>query len=251
MICKNCGAKISKDELLCPYCGTENSEVAQREQQDYIKAYKKKKRMLKNVPEKVVKKTTKWLMYCAMGMFGIVILILIVVFAFSKLTNGDVMARQEMELAKLEEYYVAADYEKMSGYLERLDSTGSRGGRYEKYWRIARLYDSMDWHLESLQSNAEYIKTIDLDAINVESDLERCIAVLYGIYKMRELEFPYGEKDGALYVESQYISALKEYALLNDEEIESAVLRFEFDGQDNDYMELAEISIQRMEEQFR
>ena len=39
MICKNCSAKISDDILLCPYCGTENLKVAQKEQQDYIESY--------------------------------------------------------------------------------------------------------------------------------------------------------------------------------------------------------------------
>ena len=46
MICKNCGAKIGQDILLCPYCGTENSDVAKKEQQDYINDYEKKKQEL-------------------------------------------------------------------------------------------------------------------------------------------------------------------------------------------------------------
>ena len=39
--------------------------------------------------------------------------------------------------------------------------------------------------------------------------------------------------------------------LLTEEEIDSAVKATDLNSADNDYMELAEISIQRMEEQFR
>ena len=83
MICKNCSAKISDEVLLCPYCGTENQKVAQKEQQEYIDGYKHKKRKLKKVPEKVVRKTTKGLVYGAGITLGIIILALIVVVAFS------------------------------------------------------------------------------------------------------------------------------------------------------------------------
>ena len=166
--------------------------------------------------------------------------------AFSKLTQGDMLAKQEKELAKLEEYYEAGDYESMSGYLKKVDSWG---GSYEKYRRVANLYDRMDWQLEALTSNTEYVQTIDLDATDVEDDIERCVSVLAEIREMEELEFPYDESTGVLYVKEKYVFALKEYALLTEEEIESAVSNF--NEEENDYLELAEISIQRMEEKFR
>jgi hypothetical protein len=136
----------------------------------------------------------------------------------------------------------------MTKYLDKIDK---RGGSYEKYRRVARLYDNMDWYIENLQSNAEFAKKIDLDAVNVENYLEWCIEELAKIHEMEELEFPYGEKTGVLYIKQQYYTALKEYALLTEEEIDSAVKATDLNSFDNDYMELAEISIQRMEEQFR
>lgn len=248
MICKNCGAKISQDILLCPYCGTENSDVAKKEQQDYINDYEKKKQELKNVPQKVLKKTTKWLWYCGCGIIGIVILAIIVVMGFSKLTEGDMLAKQEKELAKLESYYVAGDYEAMCKYL---DKVVRYGGSYEKYRRVDEIYGSMDWHIESLESNVNYVKTIDLDAVSVEDDIERCIRVLAKIQEFEELGFLYGEDAGALYVKEQYYNALKEYALLTEDEIDSAVLNYQMGTNENDYLSLAEISIQRMEEKYR
>ena len=246
MICKNCSAKIRDDVLLCPYCGTENQKVAQKEQQDYIDGYESKKRKLKKVPEKVVRKTTKGLVYGAGITLGIIILALIVVTAFSKITTGDALAKQEKELAKLESYYVDADYEAMSNYLEKIDK---RGGSYEKYNRISGVYSAMDWHVEMLKDDTEYVQKIDLDAMSVESHIEWCIEPLAEIYEWEEMDFPYGEKDGALYVRKQYMNAFKNYMLLTDEEIESAILMY-LDGE-RDNMELAEIAIQRMEEHFR
>lgn len=248
MICKNCGAKINADELLCPYCGTENQEVAQKQQRDYIEDYAKKKRGLKKVPETVVKKTTKGFFYVAGGIFGAVILLLIVSVAFSKLTRADMLSRQEKELEKLEKYYVSGEYAAMTEYLDKIDK---RGGSYEKYRRIAELYDNMDRYIENLKSNAEFVQKIDLDAVIVETYLGWCIEELARIYEMEELEFPYGEKTGALYIKEQYYTAIKDYALLTEDEINSAVKNTDLNSSDNDYMELAEISIQRMEEQFR
>lgn len=246
MICKNCSAEISDDILLCPYCGAENQQVAQKEQQDYIEDYKVKKKNLKKVPDKVVKKTTKGLVYGAGIILGILILSMIVIFAFSGLTKGDELAKQEKELAKLEEYYVSGDYETMSQYYQEVYNSG---GSYEKYNRVSSVYSSLDWHIDMLKSDTEYVKTIDLDAINVENHIEWCIAPLSRIYEWEEMDFPYGEEEGALYVKEKYMDAFKTYMLLSEEEIESAVFMY-IDGE-RDYMELAEIVIQRMEEHFK
>lgn len=246
MICNNCGAEISGKELLCPYCGAENADVAKKEQQDYIREYNRKKRALKKVPDKVVKKTTKVLVYGAGIVLGVIVLAFLVIMAFSNIMRGDMLAKQEKEINKLEEYYDAGDYSAMSEYLDKIDK---RGGSYEKYCRVADLYNGMDWRIESLKSNSEFVVNIDLDATLVERDLEWCIEILYEIHEMEELGFPYGEKTGALFVREQYVSALKEYALLTDEEIQSAM--FMYNEEENDYLELAEISIQRMEENFR
>lgn len=243
MICKNCGAVVSEDELLCPYCKGENFDVAKKQQEDYVNQYRKKQEDLKKAPEKVVKKTTKYLLYGAVGLLIIFVLTLIVVFAFSKVTQGDMLAMQEMETAKLEEYYIAGDYENMCKYLDKI---GKSGGSYEKYWRIYWLYSGMDWKIEALKNNLEYAGKIELDVTTVEDDLERCMAVLSEISAMEELDFPYGEEDGALYVKNQYVTALKNYMFLTEDEIESAISIYSEDG--TDYLELAEIAISRMEE---
>lgn len=246
MVCKECGAQIDSNELLCPYCGAENFQVAKEQQDEYVKNYKRKKKEIKRMPEKLVKKTTKSMFYLAGGLFVGVILLLIVVTAFSKIVSSDMLARQEKELANLESYYVQGDYETMCNYLEKIDK---RGGSYEKYNRISDLYRNMDWKIQAVKDNLEYAKAIELDATYVAADLERCLAELAKIAEMESLHFPYGEKEGALFVKAQYMSALTEYALLTETEIESAVSVYKQEG--NDYLELAEIAIQRMEEYVR
>ena len=246
MICKNCSAEISDDILLCPYCGTENQKVAEKEQQDYIDSYRKKKNNLKNVPNKVVKKTTKGLVYVAGAILGFIVLAILVIGAFSGLVSGNVLAKQEKEIAKLEKYYAEGDYEAMSQYYEKV---GRGGGSYEKYKRVSRVYSSMDWHLEMLKDDTYYVKTIDLDANHVEEHIEWCLEPLARIYEWEEMGFPYGEEEGALYVKDEYMNAFQIYTRLTETEIKSAVLMY-VDGE-RDYMELAEIAIQRMEEHFR
>ena len=243
MVCKECGAQFDENELLCPYCGAENFQVAKEQQDEYVKNYKRKKKEIKRMPEKLVKKTTKSMFYLAGGLFIGVILLLIVVTAFSKIVSSDMLARQEKELANLESYYVQGDYETMCNYLEKIDK---RGGSYEKYNRIYDLYRNMDWKIQAVKDNLEYAKAIELDATYVAADLERCLEELKTISEMETLQFPYGEKEGALYVKAQYMDALKNYAFLTEAEIESAISVYKQEG--HDYLELAEIAIQRMEE---
>lgn len=246
MICKNCSAQVDKTQRICPYCGSENFDIAKKEQDDYIKEFGRKKRKLRHIPEKFVNKTSKILLYLAAGIFVCILLAIAVVAVFSKATKGDILENQEKELAKLEEYYAAGEYNNMCNYMENIRR---RGGKYEKYDRIANLYRAMDWKIEALQLNPDFIKNIDLPVSDVEDDIERCILELARIREMEEADFPYGEKDGALYIKNEYMSALVKYAFLTEEEIENAVDIYSEEG--TDYTFLAEVSIQRMEEAFR
>lgn len=246
MVCKNCSAQIDKTKLICPYCGSENFDMAKKEQDDYVKEFRRKKRKLKLIPEKFVNKTSKILLYLAAGIFVCILLAIWGVTVFSKATKGDILEKQEKELAKLEEYYAAGEYNNMCDYLENIRS---RGGKYEKYKRISDLYRHMEWKIEALQLNPDFAKTIDLSASDVAEDIERCICELSKIREMEEDNFPYGEGEGAIYIKNEYMSALKKYAFLTKEEIENAIAIYDDEG--TDYSSLAEVSIQRMEEAVR
>ncbi len=246
MICKNCGAKVSDTTLLCPFCDTENEKVAKKQQEDYVNYYAQKKEELKKTPERVVNNTAKILIYSAAGLFIAFILIFIVIYAFSKVTDADLLAKQQEEIEILENYYQAGDYDNMCKYL---DLFKKNGGSYEKYIRVAELYEGIGWRIELLRENYEAIGEKELNAVYVESDFECCIKVLDEIAEIEEYNFPYNEQAGVLYVKDVYITALKQYMFLTDEEIESAVSIYNED--ENDYMELAEIAISRMEENIQ
>lgn len=243
MICKNCSAEISEKELLCPYCGTENFDVAKSEQEEYLAHFKKKRDEVKNIPEKMMKNGPKKILKVVGTLIGVAVVVLVVVAGFSRIMAGDSLAKQQKQIEKLEAYYQAGDYEQMCEYYEKLEVYG---GSFEKYARICRLYSNMDWRIEALKSNREFAAQIDMSATDVEVDFDRCFSDLHEISEMEELEFPYGEETAALYIKKEYVDALKEYAYLTDEEIESGILMYGEEG--SDYMELAEISIQRMEE---
>lgn len=246
MICNNCGAYLEDDKLVCPYCNTENEKKAKEEQDEYIKHIKNKQKRLKETPQIFLKNTTKILLYAGLSLLAVGILIMIVVFAFSKITAGDLLEKQEKEIAYLEELYVAGDYDAMCNYFRKVRKNG---GSYEKYNRVFEVYSSMDFHIEVLKDTKDFAGKIELDTKEVEQDIERCIRELAAIREMEEFDFPYGEKDGVLYVREKYMEALQTYMLLTKEEIENAVLIY--DNEENDYMELAEVAISRMEEEVR
>ncbi len=245
MICKNCGAKIDDEILLCPFCQTENETVARKEQEDYINGIYEKKKNLKNVPQKVANKVTKYLLYGVAGILVVAFLVVMVVSAFSKVTQSSNLAVQDKELEKLEGYYQAGEYEKMGEYLDKINK---RGGSYEKYIRIAELYESMEWHLECMQLDMQFTKSSGYvgDSEQIETELLWYLEALSTIAQMEELDFPYGEEEGALYIKERYVNGMMNYLLLSEAEIENAVITY---GEGNrDYMELSEIVIERLEE---
>lgn len=186
---------------------------------------------------------TKQLSYVFFSTIGIFVLFMLTVVAFSKITNADSLAVQEKELETLETYYAAGDYAAMSAYLEQINK---EGGSYEKYCRIAALYETMNDRIPRLMAYSETETEGTLEATDIASDLKWCFKELATIEEMEECEYPYEEQDGALYIRQQYLDALKNYMLLTEAEIEGGISTYE--SVESDYLELAEIALQRLEE---
>lgn len=240
MNCYNCGARISGEELLCPYCGAENETVAKKQQQEIIDDFKQRTEELQQAPEKVVKKTSKFLMIGAVGVLIIFIVGALIGWMVSGITAENALDKQKRQVAELESYYKNGDYEEMSFSLAEMDEYGAT---YEKYYRVALLYDGMLWKIESIQSEAEFIKEIDLDADSVAQTLSYAFEDLEDIKAIETEEFPYGEKEGVLYVKNTYIEALKTYMLLTEAEIEDAMNQAD---KEESYLELANKAIKRI-----
>lgn len=190
---------------------------------------------------KSVKKIVKPLLYVVFSILGIFALLLIVVPAFFKVAQGDSLARQEKEIAKLEKYYQNGNYDKMCEYYSDIDKSG---GDYEKYGRICILYENMNQGLEALEKIEEYE---EIETEYLQECLKMCMSQLSELDEMESLGFPYGEDEGAMYIKLQYTDALKKYMCLTEDEITTAANSYVDD--ETDYMELAEIAAQRIEEQ--
>lgn len=190
---------------------------------------------------KTVKGTFKRFLYVVASILGVFALVIFVVTAFFRVAAGDLLAQQEKEIADLEEYYQNGDYENLCEYYR---SIGKSGGDYEKYNRICELYEDMKQGIKALEKMEDYggEKTEYL-----QECLDMSMETLAEINDMESLGFPYGEDEGAMYIKQQYTEALNKYTLLTLDEIATAANSYA-DNQ-TDYMELAEIAIQRLEEQ--
>lgn len=188
-----------------------------------------------------VKEAFKRLLYVIVCIVGVLLLLILIVPAFFRVVAGDSMAQQEKEIAALEEYYQNGDYESMSGYYRKI---GKSGGDYEKYKRICELYEDMNRGMEALEKIEEY-EAVETEYL--QECLKMCMSTLAEIDDMESLGFPYGEDEGAMYIKHKYTEALKKYMLLTPDEIATAASSYVDDK--TDYMELAEIAVQRIEEQ--
>lgn len=242
MICKSCGADIDDKELLCPYCGTENENVAKEEQEDYIESFERKKKDLVNIPKQRVNKTTKYVLLGVTGLFGLFLVGMLVSWIVAGIMPDHSLDKQKKQLAKLETYYDNGEYIEMYEYLEKIDEYG---GAYEKYYRIGNACDNMDWRLEALKNEQEFIKKLDLKTEDVATTLSYTIEELVKVRSWEMAEYSYDEEQGATYIRKQYMNALKQYMLLTDEEIEAAVEQY---TDSEDLTELAKLAIQRNKE---
>lgn len=183
----------------------------------------------------------KRILYVAVSILGVITLILLIIPAFFRVLDGDSLAQQEEELAKLEKYYQDDNYEEMSKYLTDIDKNG---GDYEKYVRLCELYKNMNQGIEKLEGIQE-IEEIEVEYL--QETLRMCMHDLSRIAEMEELNFPYNEEQGATYIRIQYEEALKQYMRLTEDEIATAVASYV--DENTDYMELAEIASLRIEEE--
>lgn len=236
MICKNCGGKFDKDELVCPYCGFENFEQAVDEQQDYIDDYNKKTSELKKEPKRIARFSGKVILMMA-GAVLVLFLTALGIASLIRVIRGDVnLGNHKEDIAILEEYYNQGKYKELSEYLDKLEAKYSDS--YEKYYIVYNMYDDYLFLEDSTRSNAElYIDyAYEDDGELLEYSLYCCCENLANIYELRENGYVYGEEEAAEDFEKKFRSLLSENFRMTDEEIEEAI--HIFDGEYSTYEEL-------------
>ena len=249
--CSNCGAWLEDNIQVCPYCGYENEDMAKAEQDEALEIYEEMTRDLGVRHHKVVKKSSKYVVLIGLSIFALFIVGVILSWAISSCQADNSLANQKKELAKLESYYVDKDYASMTKYMNKL---GYRGASYEKYKRVAEQYDNMEWRIDAIVSESEFIAKIDLKTEDVARAMSYAFKEMVQIKLMEEEGFRYGEEEGMVYIWECYESAFKKYMLLTEDEIEAAVEKgkeaYISDDYDSDdvtpYEDAASIAIDRI-----
>ena len=217
MICKNCGAEIDDTILLCPYCNTENEEVAAEEHRDEVNFILNQAEELKTRPERISKKVNHKVSRIAFFATAGFLVLLLAVFVLSRIFGDRSVAKMEKKLAKLEAFYAAGDYEGMSVCLDELEDT--YGEQFKKYRNVWRVYHWLDSQENSYEYVKEYIGTEYLDAEELAGELSRSQDLLYEIWQAEEAGFRYGESQGMLYVRNEIYRMMKEATGITEEEI--------------------------------
>ena len=244
MICKNCGGKFDKDELVCPYCGFENIEQAVDEQQDYIDDYRKKTNELKKEPKKIARFSGKIILLLA-GAALVLFLVALGIASLIRAINGDKnLGKHKEDIAILEEYYNNGDYKELSEYLDKLEAKYSDS--YEKYYIVYNLYDDYLFLEDSTKSDAEfYIEYgYENEGELLEYSLYLCCENLVKINEFKENGYVYGEEKAARDFEKYLKALLTENFWMTEEEIEEAVQMF--DGEYSTYKEMCKRLAKRL-----
>ncbi len=175
---------------------------------------------MNQLPHKIVKKSSKYMTIIAGGVIAFFVMCVIGVYIASN-GIGDISLKvREKHIEVLEGYYDAGVYGKMGDYL---DSHNLNGATYEKYYRVYSLYDGVEWRKEAIINEAEAIKIIDISVEDVSRTMTYVFEELAEMKSFEEEGFVYDEEEAILSFRENYISTLKEYMLLSDDEIEKAI----------------------------
>lgn len=241
MTCANCGAELKQNDLICPYCKSEIEEAAKKTHEDFLDEYERKTRELENLPDKTVAKISRYLLFSVGILLFLFAMVISVNYIVSKVRGDNSIDVQNGHLAVLDDYYINHEYEKMYEYLDKKDL---HGATYEKYWRIGELDRYMGWRIEALAEKVQYIGGIEVTAEEFAICMGYSFKELVRIEKMKNEGFIYGEGEAALEIKECYVSALKEYMLLTDEEIALGIAEY---GNQSVHIELAKKAIERLE----
>ena len=249
MICENCGAEYDDHLLLCPYCGTENDRAAQMEHQKEMQDLNEKTEKLRQAPERAARRGSQIVTKIAVIAVIGVLVTAAVIWAVTRIRAENALSQQEKQLAKLEEYYEAGDFEQMEQYLDSLE--------YGYSSTFAKYRNAVDWNrlmkdqLEMLESDAEYAKQGGVIGVSeLEFGMDWTFETLYDISEQAKRHYPHGEQEVGEDVTKQLTDALKEHYQLTDEEIANGIsMQSDRDLKSSAYESMAQDALERMEEQ--
>lgn len=249
MICENCGAEYDDHLLLCPYCGTENARAAQMEHQKEMHDLNEKTEQLRQAPERAARRGSQIVTKIAVIVVIAVLVMAAGIWVVTRIQAGSALSQQEKQLAKLEEYYEAGDFEQMEEYLDSLEHGYS--STFAKYRNAVDWHRLMNYQLEMMENDAEYAKQGGIVGVSeLEFGMNWTFETLYDISEQAKRHYPHGEQEVGEDVTKQLTDALKEHYQLMDEEIETGIsMQSDRDLESSAYESMAQDALERMEEQ--
>lgn len=173
MKCVNCGAQIGLDVEKCPYCRTINA-IAVRRKENIEKLEADNKELEKKVLE--TSREERWYRIhkrVNIVLAGLIVLFFVVAYVMSFVTT---VPYSKEELATIQDYYNAEDYENLYYYMSDLNLFGE-DGLYE-YSQMALLWHNYrEVQLDFMYAYDEYVETGKYSSWR----LEQCVKTGYDV----------------------------------------------------------------------
>lgn len=244
MQCPNCGGELD-DQLCCPYCGYENEKAAQQRHKKEIATIYDKIAAMLHAPVERTRKILRGLRIGAVVLLCVFSAAFLGALIYAQVAPERDYDQQQNSLQRLEESYLAGDYEKMNQLLDEIDD--SYRAVYDKYTIVGDIYEDLSYGQENAARCAQDVKEKNYPGDFLDYPMERLFAVLDRCRELEEKGFVYDEDAQVLAFSQQAREVLQEVLLLTDEEIREGL---ELQQEDEpDYNALCEISAQRLREE--
>lgn len=142
MICRNCGGEYDSSERCCPYCKSENLQVAGQLKEEKLRKldadYRQEKQRLETqLPKQAVRKGTKMTLLLLGSFLGIIVLSVVAIVVGGMAIEAGERKQAARNREQLEQYFQAGQYEEMRNYLyDKAEYTE----QLRKYRETAQVY---------------------------------------------------------------------------------------------------------------
>lgn len=151
MICSvRIAAQRLREGIALPLLRMGKPEAGGRKPKEKIAFIYRKAAELFHLPERLVKKICHWLLVIAGAVLAVYLLLLIGKSAIASHHADNSYQIQQENLAKLESYYQAGEFEEMRDYLYDID--GYYRATYSKYYIIGNIAETLASTRKSLKS---------------------------------------------------------------------------------------------------
>lgn len=221
MICKSCGATITKTDRCCPYCGTDIFEKSKEEHDSIIRNIKQEENQIRQLPKKIANQTTKYLIIAAVIFVAIGIIAAGIAYGVRTL-SVKVKYNQELELAQqLEAYYQDGDYAKIS---EMMNGVSSSNRALAKYENVSFLYNKFNYATGRFEEDLDFARK--LNRADTIQSLNYFFIILQRCDDLEQKGFVYEEEDVVLEYRNCVFCYMEEEMQLTEEEISSFYERY-------------------------